>query len=67
VDGIVALRARTGRIWWQRAVRAAFGSAPIAYMVRGREYLVIVSGGAAVTLQDHLGLVGHTLFGFALK
>jgi glucose dehydrogenase len=62
-DGVLyAFDARNGHICWQRNVRAAFGSAPIVYMIDGREYLAIVSGGAVETMLNHLGPIGGTLY-----
>jgi glucose dehydrogenase len=62
-DGVLyAFDARNGQICWQRNLRAAFGSAPLVYMIDGREYLAIVSGGAVETMLNHLGPIGGTLY-----
>jgi alcohol dehydrogenase (cytochrome c) len=63
---LYAFGAVDGRIWWRRDLGAAFGSAPIAYAIKGKEYLAVVSGGAVVTALHHLGPLGHTLFVFTL-
>src|SRR5919201_4243937 len=59
---LYAFDARSGRVCWQRNMRAAFGSAPIVYMIDGRAYLAIVSGGAVVTMLNHLDPIGGTLY-----
>jgi PQQ-dependent dehydrogenase (methanol/ethanol family) len=62
-DGVLyAFDALNGHICWQRNLRAAFGSAPIVYMIDRREYLAIVSGGAVETMLNHLGPIGGTLY-----
>ncbi|MBV9279253.1 MAG: PQQ-binding-like beta-propeller repeat protein [Chloroflexi bacterium] len=58
---LYAFDAATGRITWRRSMGASFGSAPIVYRIDGKEYLAVVTGGAAVTLLHHLGPIGHTL------
>jgi glucose dehydrogenase len=63
VSGILyGFDAATGAIRWQRRFSAGFGSAPVVYAVGGREYIAVVSGGAAVTAINQLGPVGGRLY-----
>jgi alcohol dehydrogenase (cytochrome c) len=57
----------TGAIRWQRDLGAGLGSAPVVYAIGGREYLAVVSGGAAIAAIDHLGPVGGRLYAFTLR
>ena len=67
VSGILyAFDAATGQIVWQRNLGTGFGSAPVVYAVGGREYLAVVSGGAAISAINQLGPVGGRLYVFAL-
>jgi glucose dehydrogenase len=67
VSGILyAFDAATGQIRWQRDLGAGFGSAPVVYAVGGREYLAVVSGGAAIAAINQLGPVGGELYVFTL-
>ena len=45
-----AFDARNGQVLWRHNVGLAFGSAPIAYMVDGVEYIAVVAGGSSVAL-----------------
>jgi glucose dehydrogenase len=63
---LYAFAARTGRIRWQADLGAGFGSAPLAYEIAGREYLAVVSGGAAISAINHLGPLGAKLVVFTL-
>jgi glucose dehydrogenase len=67
VSGILyGFDAATGAIRWQRRFSAGFGSAPVVYATGGREYIAVVSGGAAITAINQLGPVGGRLYAFAL-
>jgi glucose dehydrogenase len=67
VSGVLyAFDAATGQIRWQRDLGAGFGSAPVVYAAGGREYLAVVSGGAAIAAINQLGPVGGRLYVFAL-
>jgi alcohol dehydrogenase (cytochrome c) len=61
-----AFDAATGQIRWQRDLGAGFGSAPVVYASGGREYLAVVSGGAAISAINQLGPVGGRMYVFAL-
>jgi glucose dehydrogenase len=66
-NGILyAFDSRSGRIRWQENLGAGFGSAPVAYAIGGREYLAVVSGGAAISAINGLGPVGARLVVFTL-
>lgn len=68
VNGVLyAFDAAAGQIRWQRDLGAGFGSAPVVYAVAGREYLAVVSGGAAIAAINQLGPVGGRLYVFALR
>ncbi len=58
---------RSGQIRWQRSLGAGFGSAPVVYAIGGREYLAVVSGGAAISAINQLGPVGARLVVFTLS
>jgi glucose dehydrogenase len=58
--------AASGAIVWRRDLGAGFGSAAVVYAIAGREYLAIVSGGAAIAAINQLGPVGGRLYAFAL-
>jgi len=49
---------RTGKTLWTANVGLATGSAPIAYAIKGTEYIAIVLGGSAVTGAQNLGKMG---------
>ncbi|HEX6526898.1 MAG TPA: PQQ-binding-like beta-propeller repeat protein [Streptosporangiaceae bacterium] len=67
VSGICyAFDAATGQIRWQLDLGAGFGSAPVVYALGGREYLAVVSGGAAIAAINQLGPVGGRLYVFTL-
>ncbi|MBV9451255.1 MAG: PQQ-binding-like beta-propeller repeat protein [Streptosporangiaceae bacterium] len=67
VSGVCyAFDAATGQIRWQRDLGAGFGSAPVVYAVGGREYLAVVSGGAAIAAINQLGPVGGHLYVFTV-
>lgn len=67
VSGILyGFDAATGDIRWQRDLGAGFGSAPVVYAIGGREYIAVVSGGAAIAAINQLGPVGGRLYVFAL-
>ena len=67
VSGILyAFDAATGQIRWHRDLGAGFGSAPVVYAAAGREYLAIVTGGAAIAAINQLGPVGGRLYTFTL-
>ena len=67
VSGVLyAFDAASGQIRWQRDLGAGFGSAPVVYASGGREYLAVVSGGAAISAINQLGPVGGRIFVFAL-
>jgi glucose dehydrogenase len=61
-----AFDAATGKILWEHNVGLAFGSAPIAYEVGGREYIVAAIGGGALTASEHLGPIGARIVAYAL-
>jgi glucose dehydrogenase len=63
---LYAMDAATGQILWQHNVGLAFGSAPIFYQIKGREYLVAAIGGGALTAAQHLGPIGARIIAFAL-
>jgi outer membrane protein assembly factor BamB len=63
---LYAFDAATGQSRWQRDLGAGFGSAPVVYAVGGREYLAVVSGGAAIAAINQLGPVGGRLYVFTL-
>jgi alcohol dehydrogenase (cytochrome c) len=63
---LYAFDAATGALAWQRGLGAGFGTAPVLYSVRGREYLAVVTGGAAISAINHLGPVGGRLVVFTL-
>ncbi len=66
-DGtLYAFDASAGTIRWRRSVAAGFGSAPVIYAIGGREYLAVISGGAAIAAINHLGPVGGRLYTFTL-
>jgi alcohol dehydrogenase (cytochrome c) len=56
----------TGDIRWQRDLGAGFGSAPVVYAIGGREYIAVVSGGAAIAAINQLGPVGGRIYVFSL-
>jgi glucose dehydrogenase len=67
VDGtLYGFDAATGAIRWRRDLGAGLGSAPVVYAIAGREYLAVVSGGAAIAAINHLGPVGGRLYVFTL-
>lgn len=67
VSGILyAFDAATGQVHWQRDLGAGFGSAPVVYAIAGREYLAVVTGGAAIAAINQLGPVGGKLYVFTL-
>lgn len=63
---LYAFDAATGQLRWQRDLGAGFGSAPVVYAAGGREYLAVVSGGAAIAAINQLGPVGGRLYVFTL-
>lgn len=67
VNGVMyAFDAATGQLRWHRDLSAGFGSAPVVYAIGGREYLAVVSGGAAIAAINQLGPVGGKLYVFTL-
>ena len=46
---LYAFDAATGKVLWEHNVGLAFGSAPIVYSIKGREYVVAAVGGGALT------------------
>jgi glucose dehydrogenase len=68
VNGLLyAFDTSTGALHWQRDLGAGLGSAPVVYAIGGREYLAVVSGGAAIAAINHLGPVGGRLYVFTLR
>jgi alcohol dehydrogenase (cytochrome c) len=63
---LYAFDSATGQVRWQRDLGAGFGSAPVVYAAGGREYLAVVSGGAAIAAINHLGPTGGRLYVFTL-
>jgi outer membrane protein assembly factor BamB len=64
-DGrLYAFAAGTGRIVWRFDSRLRFGSAPIAYEIRGREFIAVAAGGSLLSGDGARG--GGELFVFAL-
>jgi glucose dehydrogenase len=67
VSGILyGFDAASGDIRWQRDLGAGLGSAPVVYAAGGREYIAVVSGGAAIAAINQLGPVGGRLYAFSL-
>jgi len=61
-----AFDAETGKLLWEHNVGLAFGTAPIVYQSKGREYIVAAVGGGALTASEHLGPIGARIVAFAL-
>jgi len=61
-----AFDAKTGNILWSANLGIGFGAAPIAYQVKGTEYIAIAAGGGATTGVS-LGAEGGTLVVFKLN
>jgi hypothetical protein len=56
-----------GQVVWRHRFAAGFGSAPVSYAIGGRQYLAVVSGGAAISAINQLGPVGGRLVVFSLR
>lgn len=56
---------RSGAILWRRFLGLRFGSAPIAYVIAGVEYIAVVAGGSQFEAPGHAP-GGRKLFVFRL-